>query len=180
MNNLEKFIEHNRGDFDSEEPNPGHFNRFKARVYYKKPSWPDILKIAAAIFVGVLISGAIYQFSEEFEPESRAAINTVLPVEFLEARYFYETEINSRLEFLKDTKRNNNISVETILQDINDMDASLQTLRTELLQSPGDERIMNTIIMHYKIKLEILDDVISGLQSKQDTPAPVRENIEIS
>ncbi len=177
MNNLEKFIEHNREAFDIEEPNPGHFNRFKARIYYKKPLWPEILKIAAAIFVGVLISGAIYQFAEEFEPESRAAINTVLPVEFLEARYFYETEINSRLEFLKSAKSNDNISVETILQDINDMDASLQTLRTELLQSPGDERIMNTIIMHYKIKLEILDDVISGLQ---DIPAPVEENIEIS
>lgn len=180
MDNLEKFIKHNRDAFDNEEPNPGHLNRFKAKIYYKKPLWPEILKIAAAIFVGVLISGAIYQFAEEFQPESRAEMNTVLPVEFLEARYFYETEINSRLEFLKATKINDRTQVQTILQDINDMDASLQTLRTELIQSPGDERIINTILMHYKIKLEILDDIISNIGSKQDTSSPAEENIEIS
>ena len=62
MSNLEDFIRENRGAFDSEEPTPGHLQRFENKINTRKESSP-IAQFwwAAAVVAGILIAIQIHE-----------------------------------------------------------------------------------------------------------------------
>ena len=112
------------------------------------------LTIAASIAIVVSLAAImlvrVYNFNSE-----KLLLSRVSP-EMSETELYYQQSINNRLETLKNQDNFNN----DMLSDINDIDKTLENLSCDVEQNPGDKRVVETILMVYQTKLELVNELI--------------------
>ena len=60
-----------------------------------------------------------------------------------------------------------------LLKELDDLECIHAQLMKDLEANPGDERIINALIRHYQLKLEVMDQIIIQLdQIKSETSEP--------
>jgi hypothetical protein len=174
MPKLENYIKDHFDEFDSIEPEPGHFRRFEEKVMQQ----PEVklsrfnrsllLKVAALILILISMSVFLFEFAtreirERFAHDSQA---TELPFEIREALQYYDNQTNTQLAALHklaadlDDNRALNASA---LKDLNSLDATTDELKKSLVQNPGNEHILDAIIRNQQMKGTMLKTIITQL-----------------
>ncbi|KPK80978.1 MAG: hypothetical protein AMS27_15915 [Bacteroides sp. SM23_62_1] len=168
MENLENKIMKNRPEFDFHEPGEGHFDRFARKLRYNAPerrfNIPYYLKIAAVILFVSISSILTYEYIRPANRSSYQYTFGMLSPEYREVEDFFIHTINTRYDRLEDLNTGDAEQKEMILKELKEMDEVLHSLSEELKNDPNNDRLINAMIQHYQVKLEIMNAIIAQLE----------------
>ena len=168
MKNLEKYISKNRNHFEA-EPSTGHFNRFKdlleEQTSVKKISiLPQLLKVAAIIVLVVLSSLWTYEKVFNNQKEKGLSLSDVSP-EYREVEQFFVQEVSFKYNQIKNSDfLSDSTQKIMIMEELSEMDSIYNSMKKDLKTSPNDERVINAMIEHYQLKLEVMTNLLEQLQ----------------
>jgi hypothetical protein len=174
MSNLEKFINEHHNEFDTYEPDPGHFERFESR-FNEQPAIlrsgynkSVMLKIAALILILISVSVFVFEFATR-EIRDRVASErsaTELPLEISEAVQYYDNQTSAQLGILQKLAADNTEArflSESALKEISDLDIATSDLKKTLSSDPGNEHILDAIMLNQQMKELILNNIINQI-----------------
>ena len=165
MSVLEEKIKKNKELFDAAEPSEGHFERFREkldiieveeikpiRLWYRGKT----LKIAA-LFIALMSISLILFLVYSGDSGKHAAANTLPDYNDLADRKM--DQIN---QCAMETE--NPEAIITMAKDeINALDNNTVNLEGDLQQNGENERVKNALIVNYKTKSDLLDNILKRL-----------------
>ena len=168
MQNLENKIINNRKEFDSEEPGDGHFERF-AEKFRRAKTGKRIrisyyLRIAAVLLFVSMTSILVYELINTVNRNTYEYTFGKLSTEYREIEDFFIHNIHSGYNRLESLNIGDEDQKETIIEELKEMDDVLKGLSRELNNDPNNERLINAIIQHYQLKVEIMNSIIGQLE----------------
>ena len=172
---LEKFILENRDGFDAFEPNPKLFEGVETR----KPKvllgkWSNMAwKAAAAVAIFV----ASYFFHEWMNTSQTPQMaengeKTEEPSEIfkvlMEAEMYYTSQINSRKEEFFHLSSGYPELRDEINYELVELDSIYAELKRDLRDNAANEEVIEAMIQNYRIKLDILEDVLRQMRAAKN------------
>jgi len=182
MNRLEQYIKSNRDAFEM-EPQDGHFNRFNEKlenqVRRKKIfMFPQVLKIASVIVLIIISSLWTYEKIFLNKDSEGLSLSDISP-EYKEVEQFFVHEVNLKYKQINKTKLFSDSTQKLIvIQELSEMDSIYNSMKKDLKTNPDDERVINAMIEHYQLKLEIMNNILEQLQQINNKQTD-HENTEI-
>ena len=178
MSNLEQYIKDHLDEFESNEPEPGHFRRFEDRLAKRPELSPSrynrslVLKIAALIIVLISVSVFVFDFatreiSERFAAEKQGK---ELPLELREAVQYYDNQVNTQIATIHKLTANHEDAGAlnaSALKEIQSLDVTTEDLKRSLNANPGNEHILDAIIRNQRMKETILNTIITQLSQSE-------------
>jgi hypothetical protein len=143
----------------------GHQKRFEARLrseFQIKPlhSLRIAIYAAAAIVILLITITTLYQ-------KNKIQFNTTLILanvsgEAVETEKYLQKQISMRLTAI-DTIYKPGKDFFSFKKDMREFDESLESLKKDLKQTPGDQRIVDAVINTYLLEIESLDTIMNIL-----------------
>lgn len=178
---LEQFVIDNRQGFDDQEVPPMLWNSLEQKLEDQKSVkqrriMPYIWRAAAAI----LIFATAWYLNDYMDSrpdrkhnapvQAATAPNPALS-ELSDAEAYYTSQINSRqTELIKYTREHPEI-MEDLKREFKELDKNNVELKRDLAESNANEKVIEAIIQSYRVKLGILEEMLSELQkSKGEQP----------
>jgi hypothetical protein len=167
MKMIDDYIRLNPELFDTEEPDPGHVDRFRNRIHtmilVKRRRTRFILLSAAAILIfGLLLSYAAIREFGLIEMRLNSLAGDFPNSELNEAEQYYSGQLSIYYNKIQQLRFNNDQAEKNqVLAELSAMDAQVQALKHDLKQNPDDERIVHAIINFYQVKIELMDVIIA-------------------
>jgi len=84
---------------------------------------------------------------------------------FKEARIYYSSLISDREKQLFDLTADNKQLQEEIKEEFMQLDRSFKSLENDLTDQVAGEEILEAMIQHYRLKLDMLEDILSQIKS---------------
>jgi len=168
MKDLEKIIQENRLDFDSFEPTEGHFERFEEKLlaYNKKQKSFHIgyLLKTAVVAVLVVLSGLWVYDHFIFQATPKGIALSEISPEYSEVEMYYTHLVNQRYDEILSYEFMDSTQKEMLMHELTEMDSIYDNLKNDLKTNPTDERIINAMIQHYQLKVEVMNRILAQLQ----------------
>lgn len=175
MKPLDDYIRNNMERFNEEEPSNGHFERFEEKLdrlerrRISRP-WMAILRIAALVILGLVISYAAFREFRIIEQSRENLYSGAIVTELNEAEKFYTTQLNISYNTIQNLRFNNDKDEKKqVLEELSEMDMQVQVMKEDLKQNPDDERIVHAIINFYQVKMEMMDMIIARTQQSSNS-----------
>ncbi|MFV0484288.1 MAG: hypothetical protein ACK5MG_09375 [Bacteroidales bacterium] len=172
---LEEYIGSNKEQLEEDAPQ-GHFTRFKERLDAEKRgkaarrfSLRRYWQVAAALLIGFLVATLIHIEKPDDAPIQTAKqlmLSDILP-EYAEAEHYYNTSSQQGLGRIQDYVDEGVLSKskETVIkEELAQFNETYSTLIKELEAEPDDERIINSIIKLYRIRLSVIERISKDLE----------------
>ena len=145
-----------------QEPPKGHLSRFEARLdanfgKTKHLKWKIPAYVAASI---AILIGVLAFLSRAQNEQSKTLILADVSTEYSESEIFFQQEINERIRAIESFNGNNS----NYIKDIEGFDRSLQNLKSDLKEAPGDPRVVDAVMQTYMLKIEALDNIVDILK----------------
>lgn len=167
MENLENKILRNRAAFDNAEPEAGHFDRFANRLDQvsqpRRRSLSYYLKVAGILLLVSFSSILIYQMALNRYFEKNVYSFGKLSPEYREVEDYFIHTINTKYNDLQKIDLKDGTQKEMIMNEMKEMDKVYMSLSKELKNDPNNERLINAMIKHYQLKLDILNEMTDQL-----------------
>lgn len=173
MIDLEKHIREQRQQLDSDAPRKGHEERFRQKlgrdaveVPVRRFNFRHGLQIAASI--AIILTSAIVLMKQNKSGEKMA--EQEVPAAMMEADMYYALQVNARYDVIREFDFENSEEKMVLLDELKDLETYHQQLMSDLESNPDNDRVINALIRHYQIKLEVMDQIIIQLnQIKTET-----------
>lgn len=168
---LDDLIRNNLESFNESEPPEGHFSRFESKMRSSRITGlrgfrANFLKVAAVVVFIFLATAVFVREIRMFQTAAGAGyVSSTGETELEEAERYYSGLVNdyysrlSNLDFSGNEQEKN-----LIMKELIEMDRNVELMKTDLRNSPENEIIINAIISHYQIKLELMDDIITRIE----------------
>jgi hypothetical protein len=174
---LEKYILDHREAFDDLEPDPALWERVNTR---KTPviriNWKDIAWKAAAvaaIFVGSYFFHDYMASRKQLTPMMTGENSggaSPMAKELIEAEAYYSAQINMKKdEVFRLAAANPEIRHE-VDNELVDLDRVFNELKDDLKDHAANEEVIEAMIQNYRLKLEILEDMLQALKQSNESP----------
>ena len=170
MNKLEKQIRANRQNFDSQEPSAWHMERFEQKLH-QQPSRdlfsriPYALKAAVVLLLVALSSILIYEQARIYYANQRVLSLQDISNEFGEAEYYYTSLINNKYQEINRLNIDDPKQKEMLMIELEEMDKLFHSLQKDFQSNPNDQRVINAMISHYQLKLEVMSHIVKQLEA---------------
>lgn len=180
---LEDFMKSNQEGFDLSEPSEGHFDRFEAKLgtIEKKPSynWGNLLKIAA-VFVFVIGSGILLVNDDSSTANASDGLNLKdISQELAEVESFYVDQIDIATEALEPIKElDKQGTTKNLTSQLEMLEEDYKELKMELKDNYGDERLINSMIKNYQLRLQIIEQYLKQIKSNHVKNPEENENVK--
>lgn len=169
MKNLEENRPHNSLDFDDQEPENGHLLRFEKKLSHSFIQPRNLLlKVSkiAAVLVTMVGLGTAFYFMNETKPENQPLSNeqnTSFPLE--EAENFYKSEFDRQLMAISKNYQDDESKrmIEESQLMIHELEKEYKELEKEL-ESTGDYRVATAMVLNYKSRISILENLIEKIK----------------
>lgn len=203
MDELKSFFEQNRNLFDTEEPLAGHFERFQQRLEAEHKqrnrfNYRRILYVAASVVVAVVVSVEALSLllgkgvetiqnevaelnmnsTNDFVRQTTQNVKSKLNPEYRETQKYYITEVDNRLDQIKATSMDEEQKAE-LLKELSEMDELFAKLQKELKSSPDNQVLIEAMINHYKMKIEVMNQIINNLNSIKTLNTQNNEKVDL-
>ncbi|MFH0759612.1 MAG: hypothetical protein V2B15_20160 [Bacteroidota bacterium] len=168
MIDLEKHIRDQRDQLDRDQPREGHEARFLKKLDkpVRRVNFRHVLQIAAS--VAIILTSAVVLIQQNRSGSKIAERETTTSVQ--EAEMYFTSQMNQRYDQIREFSFDNTEEKTVLLNELEDLDDFQQQLMKDLEANPGDERVVNALIRHYQIKLDVMDQIIVQLnQLKTET-----------
>ena len=167
MSDLFKYFQENKDDFDNELPSEVHFQKFEEMLGERKPvrklQLRTVLKVAAITVLFVLSSLWVYDNVLSLNANSGMALKDVSP-EYKEVEFFYTSMVKEKYRELENNKLFNNAGHKLMVEnEITELDSLYTALKIELKANPNDKRIVDAMINHYQLKIDLINQIIESL-----------------
>jgi hypothetical protein len=145
--------------------------------------WPYAWKVAAAI----LIFASAWILNDYFD-QRKSSGNRFTKVESVanpelnelsDAEAFYTTKISNKQAELAVYAKQHPEIIEDLKKEFREMDKNKEELKKDLAESNADEKVIEAIIQSYRVKLEILDQLLAELR-KSNENSKEQKPVEIS
>jgi len=173
MKKIEDIIRNNRERFDELEPAEGHFERFQNKLNShnnKKSSFSLSYKIvlkAAVVGLLVLLS-SLWLYDNVYENQSteQIAVRNASP-EFRETQLYYSNMVDRKYNQIQDFEFKSKKQKKMLLNELKAMDSVYYKIKQDFKENPNDPRVMNALVRHYQLKLEVMTQVLEQLNQIQ-------------
>jgi hypothetical protein len=175
MVDLEKHIREQRMLLDSDMPRDGHEDRFIQKLDRRpgrKVHFRHLIQVAASI--AIILASAIVIIRQNNSGSKMA--QEEIPAAMVEADIYYTTQVNARYDEIREFNFDNTEEKTVLLNELKDLDATHQQLMSDLEANPDDDRVINALIRHYQIKLEVMDQIIIQLNQIKTETSKNHEN----
>lgn len=172
---LEQFVRDNAEGFDTLNPPDLAWEVIEKQLpSQRKPVvkrlWPFAWKAAAAvlIFAAAWMLNDLRDFSRSSDGSSLAKkeINPALD-NLSDAEAYYTSQISSRQAELAAYARQHPEILEDLKTEFSEMDRKKADLKADLTESNADEKVIEAIILSYRVKIEILDEMLTALKKAE-------------
>ncbi len=65
-----------------------------------------------------------------------------------------------------------------LMYELGEMDSIYSNLKNDLKTNPNDQRVINAMIQHYQLKVEVMNQILQQLQQAQNINKQKSENYE--
>lgn len=175
---ISQLFERLEGTFDTREAPKGHEKRFLEKLDAKekqgkhKSNWWRPLSIAASVLI--LICAGIFLQDSEPEVEGLASVSP----EMEETQSFFTTTINRELETLKSFEDEDSAAlIDDTLKRLESLENEYEQLKTDLVESGDDKRVIAAMITNFQNRIELLQQVIQNIEEIQTLKANKNETI---
>lgn len=172
---LEKFVLDHREAFDELEPDPGLWHEIETNLQAPKVNlWKNYFIKAAAV-AAIFIAGYFFSFilnRDQVDPQQTLVVQSAEIQELLEAKAYYTSQIDERSTMVFKLASNNPTVKEEISKEFSEMEEAFNQLQHDLADEVASEVVIEAMIQHYRLKLELLEDILQQLQaaaSEKDT-----------
>jgi len=160
----------------------GHLERFEWKLQKrlhpaanKRNILPYLLRAA---IIAVLISlSSVWIWDNYLRPgKDRMTLGDVSP-QYKEVENYYLREVSNMKDELKRDELILSPEQKKMLNsELKSMDSIYVQLQKDLKANPNDERIINSMIEHYQIKVEVMSYILSQLKAVRDENQKAGEN----
>lgn len=154
---------------DADIPAEGHEDRFLQLLEQRpvrKVNFRHVLQIAASI--AVILASAVVLIRSSRSGDKIAEHD--IPASVIEADTYYSTQVGYRVDQIRAFDFNDAEEKMLLLQEMEELDSYQKQLMKDLEANPDDERVVNALIKHYQVKLDVMDQIIYQLnQLKTET-----------
>ena len=166
---LEEFVRQNREQFDHHEPdpsiwlkiNPANTPGVKER---RSMRWLRVAAAVAMIFAG---STAGIYFLTGGKAETDQYSNE-LYMEIRETEQYYSHMVSQRYNELKPYLASDPEAKEMLTDDMTELDEVYSELKEDLKDNASNPEVIEAMILNYRVKLEILEDLLNQLKEKEN------------
>jgi len=168
-NKFEDFFRNNQNEFDFEEPDMGHFERFQAKIKgegkapKRKQGAPwYLLAIAASVllFFGYWMGNQNSQKGLELADVSP---------KMEETQNFYLATIQSEIEQIKGKRTEYNQKIiDDAFKQLELLETNYSKLTVELKESNADKRVIYAMITNFQNRLEVLQNLMDQLETFEE------------
>lgn len=162
MIDLEKHIREQRLLLDAEAPAEGHEARFRRKLEHqqaRRVNFRQVLQIAASI--AVILASAFVLIRTNRSGDKIAGHE--LPASFIEADQYYSSKVGYKVDQIRQFDFSSAEEKIVLLEELKELDSYQHQLMKDLEANPDDERVINAMIRHYQLKLEVMDQIIYQL-----------------
>ncbi len=169
---FEDFIRDNSDEFNDQQPFEGHEARFLKKLEKRKQSTRSkvyMLMRVAAVFVMAFGLGYLYNSTNVQTNEMPAvatenySLEEIAP-EVAEAETYYQQVLTVKQEIVEDYNMADKAVIESYLSELDLLEGAYDEMRKELVNNYRDERIINSMIINYRTRVEILEALINQLE----------------
>ena len=168
--NLEKFVNRNRSEFDTEHPSNDVWKKIEQTIPVKKKeaklfSLRDIYKFSAAAAVLCIVLTSVYFIyirsqKNDSAPVAEAGKN-VSPLKGITPEYAAEAKqvfnaIETRQEELKEATADNPELYKQFLSDLQLLDSTYNMLQRQAAQTANKDVIMKAMLQNLQLQAELL------------------------
>lgn len=173
MKNIEDIIRSNRQAFDDKEPSEGHFERFRGKLEQQNRksvqfSWRFVMK-AAVVGILVVLSG-LWLYDNIYDTSARDPYtNQEISPEIKEAQMYYSSLVEQKYQKIKSFDFKDEKQKKMLLQELRQMNETHESIREDLKSNPDDPRVINALIRHYQMKLNVMNQILNQLHNINQT-----------
>jgi hypothetical protein len=172
---LEQFILDNRNEFDDLAPSKGSWDKIAANLKpLRKINWTArLVRVAAAIVI--FVSSYIfidYNFNKGSDNRDLAGFSDAelyenIPV-LVEARAYYSSQISMMENEVYRIAGDDSPIREEINLEFEELDQVFEELKSDLKDNAANEEVIEAMIQNYRIKLQILEEILNQLKNADD------------
>lgn len=183
--NLERFVAENRDQFDLCEPDQRLWKGIQSRVSRKKAlqiGTKGILWRAAAVIVIFTISFLVQEYlhrNNSLSGWKDRSINTDVIPELKEAEIYYTTLVNEKLTEIQPLINDFPDLSNELRNDLAELDSIYSSLKNDLADNIANDEVVEAMIQNYRLKLEILEDLLNFLQGSSKTNGNENKEFDI-
>ena len=168
--NLEKFVNRNRSEFDTEHPSNDVWKKIEQTIPVKKKeaklfSLRDIYKFSAAAAVLCIVLTSVYFIYIRSQKNDSATVaeagKNVSPLKGITPEYAAEAKqvfnaIETRQEELKEATADNPELYKQFLSDLQLLDSTYTMLQKQAAVTPNKDVIMKAMLQNLQLQAELL------------------------
>lgn len=185
---FEDFVNNNRDDLDGDSPSIGHLDRMKAKLEENAsapPSTPKVVSFevrklwwtaAAAAAIAVIVFSAwpsneteapvLAEHSAIETPVAAVALSDVSP-EMAEVEDYFIQSVSTRVQAVDQYGKSTESFVKGCLDRLSALENDYNELKKDLSANHKDQRVINAMIQNYRIRLQVLDQLLQQLELNQ-------------
>jgi hypothetical protein len=177
MDNLEKFIRENRSAFDSYNADERTWNRIKYGLGTRRPALSQILLKAAMIIV---VFGLSFIFFKNRENRISNEVNGTGTyqgqIQLKETELYYNGLINILYRKASPLLTGNPEIENEIKIDFSVLDSLCIEIKSDLKDNVDNQEVVEALILNYRAKIQILEDMLIILQQKDESTLNEKSN----
>jgi hypothetical protein len=188
---LEDFVKQNREQFDLHEPDPsiwlkidtgshadgkadGTADSKAVRLERRSMRWLRIAAAVAMIFAGS--TAGIYFLKGDRVDAGRSS---ELYQEIMETEDYYSRMVSERYDELQPFLVSNPAAREMLSTDMEELDQVYEELKEDLKDNASNPEVIEAMILNYRVKLEILEDLLMQLKEKENQDYENDESVSL-
>ena len=178
MVDFEKHIKEQRLLLDTDHPREGHEKRFMQKLErqpVRRLNIRHVLQVAASLAI-ILASGIVIV---NLDKSGNKMAQKEVPTAIMEADFYFTSQVNARYDQIREFSFDDSEEKAILLNELNDLDVHHHQLMSDLEANPDDGRVINALIRHYQIKLEVMDQIIIQLNQIKSETSENYENASI-
>jgi hypothetical protein len=177
MSKLKKHIQENRQAFDVYQTDVDSLWEGISTGIEKKSKrkWP-VLKIAASLVILFLVGFALIRVASSSQKfDDGISLSDISP-ELAEAEFYYSRLVEEKFAMIHAA---NSALDPLITSEIELLDSAYLDLKNDLKDNMDNEEVINAMIQNYRIKLQILEQILESIETSNDEEKKNEEGFSI-
>ncbi len=181
---LEQFIAENRDQFDLYDPDDKVWKEVRKTIHSKQRfiSWKTVAWRAAAVIVIFAASFMFWEYlnnSDILIGRQEKKVQKLDIPELREAEIYYTNRVVNKLEELTPLiQQDPELQIE-LNSDLHELDSIYTELQKDLMDNIANDEVVEAMIQNYRLKLEILEDLLEQLQKTSKNEENEKNELEI-
>ena len=188
---LEDFVKQHREQFDRHEPDPSIWLKIDTGSQsdlqtesdsegrgiakeHRPMRWLRIAAAVAMIFAGST-AGIYFLTGDRAEAERSSGLYQ----EIMETEQYYIRMVSDRYDELQPFLLSNPAAKQMLMDDMEELDEVYMELRDDLKDNASNPEVIEAMILNYRVKLEILEDLLIQLKEKENQDYEKDESVSL-